>query len=162
MFRRLSIIGGVLVAAVIGVAAIAPATMASAEDGRDGTFLRGEGVLEARGDGLIAVKGRMDYDAHGDRAVLLVKDIAGDAEIDVQGVGDCSGEWNGFMLCFGTGEAHITGSDVAVILVGNNLGVHVEGKGWAYLKGRGYFKVNGHGPFPWNPDGGFAGVGADN
>jgi hypothetical protein len=48
-----------------------------------------------------------------------------------------------------------------VILVGDNLGVHVEGKGWAYLKGRGHFKVNGRGPFPWNPDGNFAGVGAD-
>jgi hypothetical protein len=148
--------------AVLSLAAFAPASPATAEDERDGTFLRGEGVLEARGDGLIAVKGRMDYKAHADRGVLLVKDIAGDLEIDVQGVGDCTGEWHGFTLCHGTGEAHITGSDVAVILVGNNIGVHVEGKGWAYLKGRGFFKVNGHGPFPWNPDGGFAGVGADN
>ncbi len=162
MFKRLSIVAGALVAAVIAFGAFAPAMPASAEDERDGTFLRGEGVHEARGDGLIAVKGRMNYKAHADRGVLLIKDIAGDAEIDVQGEGDCSAEWNGFMLCFGTGEAHITGSHVAVILVGNNIGVSVEGKGWAYLKGRGQYKVNGHGPFPWNPDGGFAGVGADN
>ena len=162
MFKHLTIIGGVLAAVIIAFATMAPATNVAAEDERDGTFLRGEGVLEARGDGLIAVKGRMDYKAHADRGVLLVKDIAGDAEIDVQGEGDCTAEWNGFMLCFGTGEAQITGSNVAVILVGNNIGVNVEGKGWAYLKGRGQYKVNGHGPFPWNPDGGFAGVGADN
>jgi hypothetical protein len=162
MFKRLSIVAGVLAAAVIGFAAVAPAAPAAAEDERDGTFLRGEGVLEARGDGLIAAKGRVDYTAHADRGVLLIKDIAGDAEIDVQGEGDCSAEWNGFMICFGTGEAHITGNEVAVILVGNNIGVHVEGKGWAYLKGRGYFEVNGRGPFPWNPEGGFAGVGSDN
>jgi hypothetical protein len=161
MFGRISV-AAVITAAMIGFAAFAPAVPASAGDERDGTFLRGEGVLEARGDGLIAVKGRMDYQAHADRGVLLVKDIAGDADIDVQGEGDCSAEWNGFMLCFGTGEAHITGSDVAVILVGNNIGVHVEGKGWAYLKGRGFFKVNGRGPFPWNHEGGFAGLGADN
>ena len=162
MFKGRSIVAGVFVAVALCFAALAPVMPAFAEDERDGTFLRGEGVLEARGDGLIAVKGRMDYTAHADRGVLLVKDIAGDAEIDVQGEGDCSVEWNGFMVCFGTGEAHITGSEVAVILVGNSIGVHVEGKGWAYLKGHGYFKVNGRGPFPWNPDGGFAGVGADN
>jgi hypothetical protein len=162
MFKKISVLAAVLAVAVAGFAAFAPATPAAAEDERDGTFLRGEGVLEARGDGVIAVKGRMDYKAHADRGILLVKDIAGDAKVDVQGEGDCSGEWHGFMLCFGTGEAHITGSDVAVILVGNNIGVHVEGKGWAYLKGRGSFTVNGRGPFPWNPDGGFAGVAADN
>jgi hypothetical protein len=162
MFKKLSILAAPVAAVAIGFAAIAPASPVAAQDAGDGTFLRGEGVLDARGDGLIAVKGRMDYEAHADRGILLVKDIAGDANIDVRGEGDCSGEWNGFKLCFGTGEAHITGSDVGVILVGNDLVVHVEGKGWAFLKGRGVYTVNGHGPFPWSHDGGFAGVGPDN
>lgn len=160
MFRKITLAAAAigLVFAAIGVGA----PSASAEDGtRDGTFLRGTGRLEARGDGLIAVKGRMDYKARADRGVLLVKDIAGDAEVDVQGEGDCTAEFRGFKVCFGTGEARITGSDVAVILVGNNLEVNVTGKGWAFLKGRGQYLVNGQGPFPWNPDGGFAGVGPD-
>ncbi len=157
MFRKLSILAGVLGIAALAFAAVAPA--ASAQKGeRGGTVLRGVGVLDARGDGVVAVKGRINYTATADRAILLIKDVAGDAVIDVQGEGDCSGRFHGFIACFGTGEAHITGSDVAVILVGNGLGVHVEGRGWAYLKGRGQYTVNGHGPFPWNPDGGFAGV----
>lgn len=157
MFNKLSILAGVLGVAALAFAAAAPSASAQ-EQARDGTILQGQGVLDARGDGLVAVKGRIDYTAHADRGILLIKDIAGDAEIDVQGEGDCSGRFHGFIACFGTGEAHVTGSDVAVILVGSNLGVHVEGRGWVYLKGRGQYTVNGHGPFPWNPDGGFAGV----
>jgi hypothetical protein len=157
MFRKISLAMAVLGIALTAFAIGAPSV--SGDDGeRDGTFLRGAGHLTARGDGLVAVKGRLNYEAHADRGVLLIKDIAGDAEIDVQGEGDCSTQYHGFMVCFGTGRAHITGSDVAVILLGNNLAVDVEGRGWAYLQGRGQYTVNGHGPFPWNPDGGFVGV----
>jgi hypothetical protein len=157
VLKKLSIFALMATVAALALTAVAP-TASAQEDNRDGTFLAGRGVLNARGDGLIAVKGRLDYEAHADKGVLLVKDIAGDAKIDVQGEGTCTARWNDFMVCFGTGSAHITGSDVGVILVGNDLGVHVMGKGWAYLKGRGQYFVNGHGPFPWNPDGGFASV----
>jgi hypothetical protein len=161
MFKRLLTLTAALAAAGLAFTIItAPA--AHAEDGRDGTVLRGRGVLDARGDGLVAVKGHVvAYDASADRGVLLVKDLAGDMTFHVEGEGDCSARYHGFIACFGTGEAQITGSDVAVILVGNDLNVHAAGKGWAYLKGHGSYTVNGHGPFPWNPEGGFAGVGPD-
>jgi hypothetical protein len=165
MLRKLSLtIGAALGLAAVAFAAIASATPALAQDAgdRDGTFLAGRGVLDARGDGLVAVKGHLvEYDASADRGILLVKDLAGDMEMDVEGEGDCTARFHGFIVCFGTGEAHITGSDVGVILVGNDLDVHAAGKGWAYLKGRGQFFVNGHGPFPWNPEGNFAGIGPD-
>lgn len=160
MFKRISILAAVLGAFALAFAAFAPATPALAEDGdRGGTFLRGRGVLDARGDGLVAVKGHVvEYEASADRGILLVKDLAGDMTFEVEGEGDCTARFHGFIVCFGTGSAEITGNDVAVILVGNNLNVHAAGKGWAYLKGRGSYTVNGHGPFPWNPDGGFAGI----
>lgn len=165
MFKRISMLTAALGVVALAFAALAPAAPAAADDerpARDGTFLRGRGVLDARGDGIVAVKGHLvEYDASADRGVLLVKDLAGDMTFEVEGEGDCSARYHGFIACFGTGSAEISGSDVAVILVGNNLNVHAAGKGWAYLKGRGSFFVNGHGPFPWNPDGGFAGVGPD-
>jgi hypothetical protein len=145
--------------AVVGAAFAAFAPAASAEDaGRGGTFLRGRGVLDARGDGLVALKGRMETTLAGDGAILLVKDIAGDAEVDVEGDGGAT-RWHGFQVYFGTGTAEITGSHVAVILVGNDLTVHAMGKGWAYLKGDGSYMVNNHGPFPWSEEGAFAGIG---
>ena len=81
---------------------------------------------------------------------------AGDADVDVRGTGD-SADFHGFTAYFGiNGRAHITGSDVAVIVVGKDIDLHVVGKGWAYLKGRGTFEVNNRGPFPWNDAGRFA------
>ena len=94
MLKKLSIVGGALAIAALAVAALAPS--ASAEE-RDGTFLAGAGHLEARGDGLVAVKGRMNYEASADRGILLVKDIDGDMTIEVEGDGDCDVRWNGFI-----------------------------------------------------------------
>jgi hypothetical protein len=50
---------------------------------------------------------------------------------------------------------------VGVIVIGENIRLHVAGRGGAYLKGHGQFFVNGRGPFPWNPDGNFAAVEPD-
>jgi hypothetical protein len=159
MLKRLSILAALGAIVAMAVAVFAPA--AEAEDPPDGTFLRGQGVLTAHGDGLVAMRGRMDLVATADKGVLLVKDVAGDADVDVRGDGGTT-TWHGFTVYFGVnGEAHITGSDVAVIILGEDIRLHVAGRGWAYLKGRGTYTVNGHGPFPWSPDGSFAGVGPE-
>lgn len=157
--KRLSIVAAVAALVTMAFAAFAPA--ASAEeptDARrhDGTVLRGEGTLDARGSGLIALKGRIDaLEVSAARGILLVKDIGGDAEVEVEGDGGM-GEFHGFDVYFGTGSATISGSEVAVIVLGKDINLHAEGEGWAYLKGQGVFHVNDRGPFRWNAGGGFA------
>jgi hypothetical protein len=153
MLKKLTLVAAITAVAALSVAAFAPATSA---DG--GTRLVGRGVLDAQGDGLVAAKGKMDLTATADGGVLLVKDIAGDARVHVRGQGG-STTWHGFTVYFGfEGQARVTGSDVGVIVVGENIDLTAIGKGWAYLKGTGEYMVNNHGPFPWNPDGGFASV----
>jgi hypothetical protein len=88
--------------------------------------------------------------------VLLVKDIAGDAVVHVQGHGG-TGQWNGFTAYYGVdGEAHVRGSHVAVVIVADDVQLHALGAGWAFLKGHGTFEVNNRGPFRWTADGAFA------
>lgn len=157
MLKRFVIAGTVFAAAAVMLFALAPS--ASAEEAQRGdVVLRGAGVLDAQGDGLAALKGRMHLDVSADAGVLLVMDIGGDAEVDVSGHGDTA-EWRGFTAHFGfEGEAEISGSHVAVIVLGRNIELHAEGKGWAYLKGHGVFTVNDRGPFRWTDEGAFAAV----
>ncbi len=155
MLKKLGLITAII--ATIAVASVAMAPAASAEGERDDVVLRGRGVLDAHGTGVAAVKGRVDMQVNANRGILLVKDIAGDAFVRVDGNGGTA-EWNGFTVYFGSGEATIVGSHVAVVVVGTDIDLHAAGKGWAYLKGHGRYFVNGEGPFPWNPDGAFAGV----
>jgi hypothetical protein len=147
--KKLGIWGGLIGALALTLAAAAPT--ASAEQ----IEIQGRGVLGAHGTGIAALKGAGEVQLNANRGILLVKDLAGDAEVDVVGAGG-SGEWNGFDVYFGTGAAHIAGSDVAVIVVGTDIDLRARGEGWAFLKGHGYFFVNGAGPFRWNPEGGFA------
>jgi hypothetical protein len=159
MIKKLSMVAAVVALATMAFAAFAPAV--AAEEPKDerrhnGTVLRGEGTLDARGSGLIALKGRIDaLEVSAERGILLVKDIAGDADVAVEGDGG-AGEFHGFDVYFGAGSATISGSEVAVIVLGKGINLHAEGEGWAYLKGHGVFHVNERGPFRWNAGGGFA------
>lgn len=158
MFRKLSLVAAALAVAGIALSAFAPAV--SAGDPSPEAMLRGRGVLEARGTGLVAVKGHIaEFDATASAGILLVKDIAGDAEVRVSGDGGMV-QWNGFDVYFGVeGEAQVSGSNVAVIVVAKEIRLRAAGAGWAFLKGRGMYTVNGNGPFPWSGEGRFALVG---
>jgi hypothetical protein len=159
MFKKLTLLAAIVGASALGFAAVAgTASAAQPRPPRPNVVVRGAGVLDAQGTGIVAVKGLIDYTATADGGILLVKDIAGDAQVDVTGTGGTT-EWRGFKVYFGiNGAAHITGSDVGVIVVGSNISLHVSGKGWAYLHGTGTFSVNGGGSIAWNPEGGFAPV----
>lgn len=160
MFGKLALLAGL--AGIVSMAAIAFAPAASAEEPtRPGTTLAGAGVLDAQGDGLIAVRGRMDLEVSADEGILLVKDVDNDAVVRVDGNGQTA-QWNGFTVYFGfNGNATVKARDAGVIVIGKNIDLHVEGRGWAFLKGEGEYTVNGHGPFPWSPEGAFAGVAAE-
>ncbi len=155
MLKKVGLIAGLAVGVMLALAALAPE--ASAEEGRGHVRLQGEGTLTAHGDGLAAVRGRIEATVSARGGVLLVKDVAGDAVVEVHGHGDTA-SWNGFDVYFGAGEATISGSDVAFVVVGNNVELTATGKGWAYLKGKGSFYVNDRGPFCWTFDGRFAPV----
>ncbi len=156
MFKRFSIAAALFVATAAVFSAFAPGAAAETPPQPD-AFVAGRGVLVAHGTGVAAVKGRMDYRATAGEAVLLVKDIAGDARVDVEGIGG-TGEWRGFKVYFGFhGSAHITGSDVAVIVVGRDIDLRAAARGWAYLKGHGTYSVNGHELQRWTEAGAFAG-----
>ncbi len=159
MFKRIAMAATVLAIAGMAFAALAPGASAAEPTptaNRPDTLLHGTGVLDAHGTGVAAVKGLMDYHATADEGILLVKDINGDARVDVDGF-DGTGEWRGFKVYFGVrGNVHIVGTNVAVILVGHEIDLRVAGKGWAFLKGEGVFTANGRGPFRWTQDGVFA------
>ena len=157
MMKKLAVL-----AAIISLAGLAFAGAASTADAatppRPSVVLAGRGVLDAHGTGVAAVKGLIDYHASAAEGILLVKDINGDAHVDVDGVGD-TGEWRGFKVYFGFhGNANIQGTDVAVIVVGRDVDLHVFGRGWAYLKGDGQYSVNGGDRHPWTDEGAFAGI----
>jgi hypothetical protein len=159
MFKKVSILAAVFALATMAFAALAPVARAEEpQPQRDATLLRGRGVLDAHGDGLVAVRGRIDLYARADRGIMLVKDVTGDAAVRINGDGHTA-NWNGFTVYFGVeGQAHVTGSDVTVIIVGDDVDLHVVGAGWAFLNGDGTFEVNNRGPFRWTADGAFASI----
>ena len=161
MLKRMAMAAAIVAAAGMAFSAMAPSASAAEPTPAARTpdvLLHGAGVLDAHGTGVAAVKGLMDYHAKADEGILLVRDISGDARVDVDGFGG-SGEWRGFKVYFGIrGNVHVVGTDVAVIVVGHDIDLHVAGKGWAFLKGEGTFTANGRGPFPWTQDGVFGSV----
>lgn len=161
MFRKLALLAALAGAASLAAIAFAPAASAQEAERSGGTTLAGSGVLDAQGDGLVAVRGRMDLEVSADEGILLVKDVDGDAAVRVDGNGQTV-QWNGFTVYFGFhGTATVKARDAGVIVIGKNIDLHVEGRGWAFLKGEGTYMVNNMGPFPWSPEGRFAGIASE-
>lgn len=160
MLKKLGLVAGMLGVLALAAAAFAPAATYAADPPPEvpSVILRGAGVLDAQGNGVAAVKGAMDLKVSASEGVLLVKDLDNDAYVRVEGNGQTA-HWNGFTVYYGFhGEARVIARDVAVIVVGKDIDLHVVGKGWAFLKGRGTFTANGRGPFDWNDQGVFGSV----
>lgn len=108
--------------------------------------VEGSAVLHATGDGIATIHGvPADYINISGDGVLYIVDRAGDASIHVTGDGirrefEANGEtiimYRGF-----NGRAEISGSDVAVRLIGENIVLDAAGQGRAMLRGTGTYQL---------------------
>ncbi|UGV39858.1 hypothetical protein J7W08_06915 [Methanococcoides orientis] len=118
------------------------------KESRDGYVnMTGEGALNAEGDGTIVLSGQFNVTINATDAMLVIKDLAGDAEIDVSGAtydvvnqqtedGYRASVYDNF-----TGDALINGTRLTVMVSGEDLTVFAEGTGSASLSGEGTYKV---------------------
>ncbi|SES68338.1 hypothetical protein SAMN04488587_0562 [Methanococcoides vulcani] len=118
------------------------------KESRDGyVSMTGEGALNAKGDGTIVLSGQLNVTINATDAMLVIKHLAGDAEIDVTGAeydlvneetedGCCAYVYDNF-----TGDALINGTRLTVMVSGEDLTVFAEGTGSASLSGEGTYQV---------------------
>jgi hypothetical protein len=108
--------------------------------------------IDVRGTGTVELRGAIDADIAARYPVMLFKDIAGDATAKVAGSSG-EGSFLGFTAYFSAQSAHVSGSDIEMIVVGAQIHVSATGNGWAYLKGTGTYATNGMANATWNADG---------
>ncbi|MDO9516928.1 MAG: hypothetical protein Q7J10_02655 [Methanosarcinaceae archaeon] len=112
--------------------------------------LDGAGTLTTEGNGTAVFSGNLNITINATNAKLVVKDLAGDAEINITGdytlVNDDEDEENddnnrAFVYHNFTGTVNITGSRLTVMVNGENLSITAEGDGSSILSGRGSYNV---------------------
>lgn len=132
-----------LVFALVGALVLMPVSTASADSGG------GSGWLDAQGTGTAGVRGNGSIQVTG-AGLLWVKDVAGDASIEVSGFGRVTFYASGWRKYTGfNGNASISGSKVEANLVGSNIHLYAEGNGIFYLRGRGSYNTSqGSGNWP--------------
>lgn len=143
------VLGLVLVAAfLVSSLGFAPAASAEAPSS-EGAQATGAGVLTAQGDGIAVLGGRGVVDLSGD-GVLWVRDLTGNAIIDVTGYGEKEVFDDGWIQYAGFhGTAHIEGGLIIVVISGVDIDLHAQGRGRVILWGHGTCAMNGE-PYEWN------------
>ena len=141
-------------AAAVGASLFTLAPTTSAEEGTGQVTLAGKGVLRAAGTGFVHLRGTMDFRGSAEAGVLVVRDHAGGALVDVQGYGQRVDLPDGGVAYYGFhGTAHIRGRDVQIDLFAKGIRFRAIGKGIAHLAGRGWYSVNSLPPRPWSETG---------
>lgn len=138
MLRRM--IGLLALVALLALPTVSFAQSSAQEEAR------GSGVLHATGDGVATLHGDADYINLSGDGILYIVDRAGDARIHVIGDGiRREVEWGGEMLIAYqgfNGRAEISGSDVLVRVVGENIVLDAAGSGRVMLQGEGQFSLS--------------------
>lgn len=120
---------------------------------REGVIvLSGEGTLEATGNGTVVISGDVVIDLTVTDAKLVVKDLAGDAVINVDDAeyetsnidsGNSTDNNRAFVYHNITGDVTIEGSRLTVMIRGDDIDLTAEGTGTAVLAGTGSYTVDG-------------------
>ncbi|MBN2110775.1 MAG: hypothetical protein JW705_06785 [Methanosarcinaceae archaeon] len=114
--------------------------------------LTGEGTLEADGNGTAVISGNFSLDFNATDAMLVIKDMAGDASISTSDAsydssnvdsGNSDDNNRAFVYHDLTGNVTINGTRLTIMLRGTDMDLVVEGKGTAMLSGDGTYIVNG-------------------
>lgn len=122
----------------------APAVLADETGtGEADVNIAGMGKLTAEGDGIVLLFGKGVIDVSGN-GILWIKDISGDAKINVTGYGSVKRFPDGWVQYSGLhGTASIKGSNVHTIMTGVNVNLNAKGRGKALLWGHGTYSING-------------------
>ena len=134
----------ILLAAIFVVTTLGFAPAVFADEVEDGSAsAAGKGTLTAQGDGiaLLAGRGIVRLEGHG---ILWIKDLEGNAEINVSGTGQKKEFPDGWIQYSGfRGTASIKGSRIRVVLAGVDIDLHAAGRGGVILWGHGTYEING-------------------
>ena len=114
---------------------------------RGSAVLDGTGTLTAEGSGTAVLSGDLTLDISATNAKLVIKDLAGDAVVTIDGEYtevDCDDEDDGNRALVYhnlTGTVQITGSRLTVMVRGDDVSITAEGRGSVILSGIGTYKV---------------------
>lgn len=137
---------GILSLGLVALVLVTSAGFASpvyAEDAEASARAKGVGTLTAKGDGIALLGGRGTVEVSGN-GILWIKDVAGDAVIEVSGHGEKEEFLDGWIQYAGFhGNASVEGSRIRVIVAGVDIDLVAEGRGRAILWGHGTYEING-------------------
>ena len=109
--------------------------------------LAGEGSIDAEGNGTIVLSGELEVEFTATNATIVIKDLAGDAEIELDGDyeqvnGDSTGDGSYALVYHNfTGEGKIEGSRLTIMVRGEDITIKAEGTGCTSLSGEGSYKI---------------------
>jgi len=109
--------------------------------------IKGEGTLDAEGNGAVRIKGRTDGVNGGivrisGNGVLTVRDLEGDINKKISGYAGSVELKKGLWLYYGfNGEAEISGSGFVINISGMDIKINATAKAIVFLAGDGSYKV---------------------
>jgi hypothetical protein len=122
--------------AMILVASLGFAPAAYADDASTDVNATGIGKLKAQGDGIAILFGKGVVELSGN-GILWVKDVAGNARIEVTGYGakkEFSDGWVQYSGLHG---------NASIVIAGVDINLDARGRGSAILWGHGTYEING-------------------
>lgn len=99
---------------------------------------QGTGTVHAEGDGIACLRGQGWVRISGS-GTLVIRDRAGDAEIQVSGHGNHVERGQGLVYRGWNGEAYVRGSAITVAVRGTDIRLEAAGTGVVYLRGQGRY-----------------------